>query len=201
MRCIWLPPYSEAKVLVEKYVEDVDHVYHIVYTPSLVSLLSGAYACLSDPNSVLKHGGGFFCLFLGIFASATNSWTQFDSGRGLFSTSAEANAQAPLWVKALEDVLDIAHRSMGVSMEGIQGVTIAAFVVLTISGFSRRCKALFNMALLLARDAGLHVLDHPSNAGHANLVRTEIGRRLWWHLVASDWYVLCYLEALLANAS
>jgi hypothetical protein len=199
-RCIWLPPYSEAKILVEKYVEDVDHVYHIVYTPSLFSMLSGAYACLGNQDSVLKHGGSFFCLFLGIFASATNSWTQFDSDRGLFSTCAEANAQAPLWVKALEDVLDIAHRTMGVSMEGIQGITIAAFVVLAISGFSRRCKALFNMALLLARDAGLHVLDHPSNAGHANLVRTEIGRRLWWHLVASDWYEPYYLEALLANA-
>jgi hypothetical protein len=92
-------------------------------------------------------------------------------------------------VKALEDVLDIAHRTMGVSMEGIQGVSIAAFVVLNISGFSRRCKALFNMALLLARDAGVHVLDHPSNADSANLARTEIGRRLWWYLVASDWYV------------
>lgn len=189
VRCIWLPPYSEAKILVEKYVEDVDHVYHIVYTPSLFSLLSGVYACLNNPDSVLQHGGAFFCLFLGIFASATNSWTQFDSYRGLFSTCAEANAQALLWVKALEDVLDIAHRTMGVSMEGIQGVTIAAFVVLSSSGFSRRYKALFNMALLLARDAGLHVLDHPSNADSANLVRTEIGRRLWWHLVASDWYV------------
>jgi hypothetical protein len=92
-------------------------------------------------------------------------------------------------VKALEDVLDIAHRTMGVSVEGIQGVTIAAFVVLSISGFSRRCKSLFNMALLLARDAGLHVLDHPSNASSANLARTEIARRLWWHIVSSDWYI------------
>jgi hypothetical protein len=189
LRCIWLPQYSEAKILLEKYVQDVDHIHHIVYTPSLSAMLSRAYTCLSVPDSVTKHGGGFIFLFLGIFASATNSWTQFDCGRGLFSTCAEANAQAPLWVKALEDVLDIAHRTMGVSMEGIQGVTIAAFVVLSISGFSRRCKALFNMALLLARDAGLHVLDHPSNAGSANMARTEIGRRLWWHLVASDWYV------------
>lgn len=195
-RCIWLPQYSEAVILLDKYVQDVDHVHHIVHTPSLSAMLSRAYTCLSDPDSVTKHGGGFIFLFLGIFASATNSWTQFDCDRGLFSSCEEANAQAPLWVKALEDVLDIAHRTMRVSMEGIQGVTIAAFVVLSMSGFSRRYKSLFNMALLLARDTGLHVLDDPSNAGSAHLARTEIGRRLWWHLVASDWYVFFFFYQL-----
>jgi hypothetical protein len=189
LRCIWLPQYSEAKILLEKYVQDIDHFHHVVHTPSLPDMLSRAYTCLSVPGSVTKPAGGLIFLFLGIFACATNSWTHLDCDRGLFSACAEANAQAPLWVKALEDVLDIAHRTMGVSMEGIQGVSIAAFVVLNISGFSRRCKALFNMALLLARDAGVHVLDHPSNADSANLARTEIGRRLWWYLVASDWYV------------
>jgi hypothetical protein len=199
VRCIWLPQYSDAKILVEKYVQGVDHIHHIVYTPSLSALLSRAYACLNVPNSATKYGGSFFLLFLGIFASATNSWTPSDCDRGLFSTCAEANAQAPLWVKALEDVLDITHRAMGVSIEGIQGVIIAAFVILSISGYSRRYKALFNMALFLARDAGLHVLDHPSNAGSANLARTEMGRRLWWHLVASDWYVSYHLEAFSAD--
>ena len=189
LRCIWLPQYSEAKILLEKYVQDIDHVHHVVHTPSLPDMLSRAYTCLSVPGSVTKPGGGLIFLFLGIFACAANSWTHLDCDRGLFSACAEANAQAPLWVKSLEDVLDIAHRTMGVSMEGIQGVTIAAFVVLNISGFSRRCKALFNMAFLLARDAGLHVLDHPLNEDSANLARTEIGRRLWWYLVASDWYV------------
>ncbi|TVY73203.1 putative transcription factor lepB [Lachnellula suecica] len=195
LRCIWLPQYSEAQILLDKYLQDVDHIHHIVHAPSLSAMLSSAYNCLSAPNSVTKHGGGFIFLFLAIFASATNSWTQIDCDRGLFSTAADANAQAPLWVKALEDVLDVAHRTMGVSMEGIQGVTIAAFVVLSMSGFSRRYKSLFNMALFLARDAGLHVLDHPSNIGSAKLARTELGRRLWWHLVASDWQAPVKFEA------
>ncbi|GAM44018.1 hypothetical protein TCE0_060r19302 [Talaromyces pinophilus] len=173
VRCIWLPQYSDAKILVEKYVQDVDHIHHIVYTPSLSALLSTAYACLNVPNSATKHGGSFFLLFLGIFASATNSWTQSDCDRGLFSTCAEANAQAPLWVKALEDVLDITHRIMGVSIEGIQGVTIAAFVILSI--------------------------NHPSNAGSANLERTEMGRRLWWHLVASDWQAPARFDAAVSG--
>lgn len=166
----------------------------MVHTPSLQDMLSKVYNCLNVPGSVTKPSCGLIFLFLGIFASATNLWTQVDCERGLFATCAEANLQAPLWVKALEDVLDIAHRTMGVSMEGIQGVAIAAFTVVSINGFSRRSKALFNMALLLARDTGLHVLDHPSNADSASLARTEMGRRLWWYLVASDWYVISSLE-------
>lgn len=189
VRCIWLPQYSEAQILLDKYIQDIDHVHHFVHTPSLPDLLSRGYACLSVPGSVNQSGGGLIFLFLGIFASATNSWTHPDCDRGLLSSCTEANAQVQLWVKALEDVLDITHRTVGVSMEGIQGISIAAFVVLNMSGYSRRFKALFNMAVLLARDAGLHVLDHPSHADSANLARTEIGRRLWWYLVASDWYV------------
>jgi hypothetical protein len=119
LRCIWLPQYSEAKIFLEKYVQDINHVNHVVHTPSLPDMLSRAYTCLSVPGSVTKPGGGLIFLFLGIFASATNSWTHLDCDRGLFSACVEANAQAPLWVKALEDVLDIAHRTMGVSMEGI----------------------------------------------------------------------------------
>jgi hypothetical protein len=201
LRCIWLPQYSEAKILLEKYVQDIDHVHHVLHTPSLPDMLSRAYNCLSVPGLVTKPGSGLIFLFLGIFASATNWWTHLDCSRGLFSECVEANIQAPLWVKAFEDVLDVAHRTMGVSIEGIQGLNIAASVVLSISGFSRRYKALFNMALLLAIDAGLHLLDHPSNADSANLARTEIGRRLWWYLVASDWYVSSGLEERLKEMS
>ena len=114
---------------------------------------------------------------------------QDDSGRGLFSTHTEANSQSSLWIKATEDVLDISHRTTSVSIEGIQGIIIALFALLNMEGFSRRCKSFFNMALLLARELGLHVLDHPSNAKLANSPRTEMGRRVWWYLVSSDWFV------------
>ena len=132
-------------------------------------------------------------LLLALFASCTNSWVQQDCERGLFSTSIEANSQSSLWVKATENVLDIAHRTGCVSIEGIQGIIIASFVVGNLEGISRRCRSMFNMALLLARELGLHNLDHPSNAHSACSAQTEIGRRVWWYLVASDWSVVARL--------
>lgn len=185
-RCVWLPEYHEAKVLLSKYIQDIDYIHHVVHCPSLVTTLDDVYACLNQQGQVKS---GTMLLLLGLFASSTHSWVQQDCERGLFSTSIEANSQSSLWLKATENVLDIAHRTGCVSLEGIQGIIIASFVVGNLEGISRRCRSMHNMALLLARDIGLNYLDHPSKAHSANSAQTEIGRRVWWYLVASDWLV------------
>ena len=185
-RCIWLPHYPEAKVLLEKFIQDIDHVHHVVHCPSLRTILDDVYARLNHQGQVKP---GTMILLLSIFASCTHSWVQQDRERGLFSTSAEANSQSAMWIRATEDVLDIAHRTACVSIEGVEGTIIASFVLGNLEGVSRRFKSMFNMGLLLARELGLHCLDHPSNAHLANSAQAEIGRRVWWHLVASDWFL------------
>ena len=186
LRCIWLPQYHEAKVLLQKFMEDIDPLFHVVHTPSLPAILDQVYAW-SNQQGQVKPGN--MILLLSIFASCTHSWVQRDCERGLFSTPAEANSQSPLWIKATEDVLDIAHRTTSVSIEGVQGIIVLSFVLADFEGFFRRCRSLYNMAFMLARELGLHFLDHPSNANLADSVQTEIGRRVWWYLAASDWFV------------
>ncbi|KAE9374119.1 hypothetical protein N431DRAFT_503056 [Stipitochalara longipes BDJ] len=165
VRCVWLPQYLEARILLEKFIQDIDHVHHIVHMPSLPSILDEVYGCLNQQGH-LKPGN-----------------------RGLFSTYTEANVQTPQWIKAFEDVLAICHRTTCLSIEGIQGISIVCFVLLNIEGFSRRCRFLFHLTLLLARELELHLLDHPSNLRLASSAQTEIGRRVWWHLVATDWLI------------
>ena len=196
LRCIWLPRYSEAKILLEKFIQDIDHVHHVVHTPSLLPLLDEVYACLNQQGQVKP---GNMVLLLSIFSSSTNSWTRRDCQRGLFSTSAEANEQPPLWVKATEDVLEIAHRTTSVSIEGVQGIIITWFVLGNLEGFSRRCRFLYHLAVVLARELGLHCLDHPSNAKSANSAQSEIGRRVWWYIIASDWCVYRCLRVLVVD--
>jgi hypothetical protein len=187
IRCVWLPKYAEARVLLEKFIQNLDRVQYVVYTPSLPSILDEVYTCLHQQGQVKP---GYAILLLSIFASCTYSWTREDGDCGLFSTPAEAHGQWPLWINAVEDVLDVAHRTTSVSVEGIQGIIITTFVVLNVSGFSRRCRSMFNVALLLAQELGLHRVDHPSNAESANTIQAEVMRRVWWYLVATDWYVL-----------
>ena len=126
-RCVWLPNYAESKVLLEKYIQDVDPVHHIVHCPSLMSILNEVYTCLSQQGQVKP---GKIILLIAIFASCAHSWVEGDSKRGcLFDTPAAATNQSALWIKALEDVLDIAYRTASISVEGIQGIIIAFFVL------------------------------------------------------------------------
>ncbi|KAF2092866.1 hypothetical protein NA57DRAFT_69468 [Rhizodiscina lignyota] len=179
-RCIWLPSRAEARILLEKFIRVAHHLPYVTHVPSLPSVLEQAYADLNQQRQIQS---GQVILLLSIFAAATHAWVQSDCAYGLFPTSAEANDQASLWIKAAEDVLDIACRSPKVSMEGVQGAVLVGFVASHLDGL-HRCRVLFAMGIVLARDLGLHRIDHPSNAGMANTARAEIGRRIWWYLIS-----------------
>lgn len=181
----WLPEYSEAKILLEKFSRDVEHVYHLVLAQTLPVVVERIYLALTQQSQV-KSGDMIFVL--SIFAAAMHSWNDEDCRtRGLFKTCEEPHRRSALWVKATEDLLDIAHRTTRISLEGIQGIIIVTFVAASYKGFSRRCWFLMNNALALAREIGLHCIDHPSYADRANTAEAEVGRRVWWYLVASDW--------------
>jgi hypothetical protein len=153
-------------MLLKTFIEDIDHVHHVVHTPSLHSILDEAYVCLSQRSQVKP---GNVILLLGIFASSTHSWEQRDYEHGQFASPAEGHIQPLFWIRAMEDLLDIAHRMTSVSLEGVQGVIIAVFVLANLEGFSRRCRSLWNMALLLARELELHLIDHPLKSHLAGL--------------------------------
>lgn len=180
-----LPEYSEAKVLLDKFVRDIEDLHHVVLPRNLPVLLQNVYSSLASQGSIKS---GEMLLILSIFASAMHSWTDKDcQSFGLFTNRADPQKRAARWVKATEDLLDIALRTTRISIEGIQAIVIITFVVASYKGFSRRCWFLFNTALCLARELGLHCIDHPSNSAHANTAESEIGRRVWWYLVSSDW--------------
>ena len=186
-QCVILPQLHEAKILVEKYAQDIDYIHHVVHTPSLSAVLEDIYSALNGSRQVNL---GHIILVLCIFASATYSWLESDcQKRGLFSTPNEANSQSTFWIRAAQDALDIAYRTTFVSIEAIQGTIILGFVLINGEEISLRARSMFALALLMGRDLGLHRLDHPSNAGTAKSAQAEIGRRVWWYLVAADWYI------------
>lgn len=125
-------------------------------------------------------------LLISIIASATQSWVLQDCETGLFPTVEEARAQAPIWVKAAEEVLDIVYRTTNPTIECIQALITVSFVTASLEGFSRRCKSLFYLGLYLGKELGLHCIDHPSNT-KTNTISAEVGRRLWWYLCCTDW--------------
>lgn len=130
---------------------------------------------------------GCLVLLLSIIATATHVWDNVDVEDCLFSSPTQANAQTSQWIRATYDVLYAGLCSP--TLETIQGILILSFLVCNLEGVSLNYRFLVSTGLLLGRELGLHRIDDESNAGSANTVQAEMGRRVWWYLVATDWYV------------
>ncbi|KAL2259473.1 hypothetical protein VTK26DRAFT_6842 [Humicola hyalothermophila] len=190
-RCVWLPQQHEARVLLDKYVTNVGHIHHITHHPSLPAAIDAVYRWIGGQEPRQPVQPGHLVLLLSIIACATHVWAPHDQVGGdsaLFASSAQANAQTPLWIKAAHDVLSSAGQNRAaLAVETIQGIAILSFLIYNLEGVSLRYRSLVSTGLLLSRELGLHRIDHVSGAAGANTVRAELGRRVWWYLAATDW--------------
>lgn len=188
-RCIWLPLYEESKHIVDKYLTDITYIHHVVHIPSVRDMVDELYQNL---HSKIPVKLGHVSLLLGILASTTFFWTERDIATPIFSSAKEANDQATGWMKTALDVLEYSRRTRSDSIEDIQAMVIVCFVIFNIVGITSQPRSIFSMAISVAKRLSLHRIDHPDNTGldvpSPDSVRAEIGRRVWWYLVATDWY-------------
>lgn len=187
-KCVWLPYLEEAKIVLEKYLSDITYTHHVVHSPSVRRTINELYGSLDQPEAVRP---GQIALLLSILASATYSWTSRDAG-SLFFTPEQANSQSTSWIKAALDVLDYSRRRTAGSLEDIQAMIILSFLVSSLEGFSRRYRDLITTAISSARLLSLHRIDDPLLSARKTVpqidsLAAEIGRRVWWYLVATEW--------------
>ncbi|THC92646.1 hypothetical protein EYZ11_007876 [Aspergillus tanneri] len=185
-RCVWLPLQDEARVILDKFITNVSYIHHVVHHPSLPATIDDFYRQIESRGPIKP---GHLVLLLGIIASTTEVWSRHDDVEtkgSIFPSALHANAQTPLWIKAAMDVLKSGQNGPALALEAVQGIILLSFVVCNTEGVSFRYRSLLSTGLLLSRELGLHRIDHESNAVTANTVPAEIGRRVWWYLVATD---------------
>lgn len=137
---------------------------------------------------------GQVSLLLAILASTTSFWTVRDMDNSPFSSVEQANGQSMSWAEAAFEALEYSRRADCESIEDIQAMLILLFVVFNLIGIRAQARHLLSTAISAARELCLHRIDHQHNSGFVNTlppdsVRAEIGRRVWWYLVSTDWYV------------
>lgn len=188
IKCIWIPTQAEAHVLLGKYVDDVDFTYHVVHTPSLPGIIDNLYEQLNQQAIVQP---GCLSLFISIIASVTSQWTDRDAKeKGLFPSPNHASRQTILWIKAALDIVEYSRRTGLVALEHVQALIIISSLMCNLEGFSSKFRSAFTSAVAFAHELGLHRVD---DGGHCDMtmsltpLRAEMSRRIWWHLVGSDW--------------
>jgi len=188
-RCVWLPPYNEAKIALDKYISNITFFHHVIHTPSLWAVMKEIY---TDMNEQRQPNASHVALLLSIIASTTYSWTAIDCNGSLFQKNSEASRQTPLWIKTTEDVLDYCHRTTCPSLETVQSTIITSFLVCNLEGLAQRFRFLHSSAVMMARELNLHRTDEQRTPEilepvQVETIKYEIGRRVWWYLVATDW--------------
>ncbi|KAH8880826.1 hypothetical protein GQ53DRAFT_889593 [Thozetella sp. PMI_491] len=185
--CVWLPRHAEAKLLLGVFITELAYIQHTTHLPSLPATVDDVYRRI-DAHEPIKAGS--LVLLLSIIANATHVWGIHDDAGdddSLFLSSTEANVQTSFWIKATLTVLHAAQNTDRLSLETIQGVIILSFVICNLEGVSMQYRSLISTGLLLGRELGLHRIDHESNRAFASTLQAEVGRRVWWYLVATDW--------------
>ncbi|EXJ85152.1 hypothetical protein A1O3_05827 [Capronia epimyces CBS 606.96] len=187
-RCFFLPPKEEADLLMDHYTSYIDALQHVIYIPHVRTLMASVYSQLEQGlPAVHSH----IALVLSIFASSAVLIAGNAGGGGLqhrFEPSAAYQA-SKIWANATLEVLDLCRRRASGSLEDAQASIIIGFLLYHMEGFSVRVRFLFTGAVAVARDLCLHRIDMPSNqpSHSSNPIHTEIKRRVWWHIVATDW--------------
>jgi Fungal specific transcription factor domain len=185
---VWLPTQREAVQLFANYAKNIDYLQHVLHAPSVRVLLDEVYMHLAERQPVESS---HVALLLSIFASTAYYWTSRNDRDLLFLTLQDANQASLLWSKAALDVLEHSRRTTSGSIEDIQATVILSFLVFNLEGFSAISRSLMSTALIIARDLSLYKVDahHHERQGHYqdDSIEIEVKRRVWWHIVATDW--------------
>lgn len=188
---IWLPPRGEAEYFVERYLDGVSYIHHVVHPPRLREAVAKFY---SDLDSEDQADLGTATLLLSLFASVTYLLgpAECDSEQHPPKV-AEASVESLSWIRITLDVLEHSQRGNLGSIESLQAMIVVSFLIGNIEGASQRFRSMTAAALTLARELGLHRIDQGKNnwtteSRVRGMVDAEVGRRLWWYLAATDWY-------------
>ncbi|KAB8349505.1 hypothetical protein FH972_023531 [Carpinus fangiana] len=187
----FLPTFREGHLLLEDYIEFIEHSQRLVHISNTRTDLVTMYEALEAGEQVPPAR---VALFLGIFANSAARATSVAVNTSPF-TSDESKGLAVLWQRVSMDILDklVRTRSSEMTMEQLQATLILSHPCNYLEGLSVSFRHLMMSALNIAREMGLHRIDSPAAIAarrHAPvevLVTTELQRRLWWHIVASEW--------------
>lgn len=187
--CIWLPCRSKAEILVDRYLNGVSYIHHIVHPPGVRHAVGKLYTDLENQS---QPELGTASLLLSLLASVTYLLDPEDSDTDLTPTVAEASEEAMSWIRVTLNVLGHLQSSSLGSLQSLQAMIITSFLIGNIEGISQRFRTMTATALATARELGLHRIDQGKGTGTTeppaqDMVDAEVGRRVWWQLAATDW--------------
>ncbi|GJC85496.1 putative transcription factor lepB [Colletotrichum liriopes] len=180
----WLMTREEALVLLQDFIENPFHLLTIIHAPAAKLMVDNFYRSLAqgeDPNPA--HAA----LILSIAATSAFFYNEGSKSLGSFTSTEEATHTALGWFKSALNILEKSRPSTYSCLEEVQARSVLAYLVYNMEGCSARFRFLHSCSLAAARENCLHLIDSPSSEQQDDVTAREIKRRVWWHIVSTDW--------------
>ena len=174
-------------MLLDHFTKSVDAMYRVLHVPTTKRLLKDLY---SDLNANRLPSTTQLAFFLVIFAGSA-----YVSKGDLQIRSINLNGRPPIvlaetWCK--QAVLLLTKPPVPPSTQALQAVSHLVHLCTQIEGFSGSFGVLSMAGIQMAKMMKIHRLDTPRyreerQKNGADMVDIEAKRRVWWHMVSSDW--------------
>ncbi|THV55382.1 hypothetical protein BGAL_0009g00320 [Botrytis galanthina] len=176
-----LPSRKHARVLFDYFVDNIVWIYHICHIPTLESHLNRLY---DDLDQNLQPRNDHVALLSAVFALS------------VYFQGAEPLSETHRWTLLAQRALCAANFIAKPTIESIQAVLFIAQHLLPNIGGIATFRVLFTTAMHSARSLGFDHLDSTQSkkrrvGKELNYVELETKRRIWWHIVSTDWQIKC----------
>jgi hypothetical protein len=133
-------------------------------------------------------------LIFTIFACAVLGWTP-ELLKKLNSSEAEVKAASTKYTHLVLSILDNDTQPLPSSTVVLEAMCSLVHLFVIMPNFLVKVSMLRIRCLLMARELSIHCLDTPQSQekrilNGCNMIDVEVQRRIWWSMVASDWYKL-----------
>ena len=174
-------------MLLNLFTKTIDATYHLLHIPTVWQWHEELYA---DLNANRIPSATQLAFFLATFAGAayvSKSDLQFEKP-GLAGKSQMTLSES--WLK--QSVFLLTKPPVPPSIQALQTAAHLSHLCSQIEGFTGSFGSISMFCVHMVKAMKIHRLDtarcrEERNRNGADMVDIEAKRRIWWHLVASDW--------------
>lgn len=183
-----LPNLDQTRDLFDHFFDTTHPNFGVLHVPSTRAILEESYHRLRLEKAL---EAGTLLLLLSIISSAAFIWTP-DLLKKLYITPSEAK---DLHVAYSHLALGLLDYDLPPSTAALAGISTLTYLHTNAEGLLDKVHLLRARGLLMARAMRIHCLDTPKSREHRRLngcdgIEVEVQRRIWWHMVSSDWYAI-----------
>jgi hypothetical protein len=182
-----LPERDQGESLLNFYLDHVNGIYYIIHVPTVKKLFNQVYASLEHNQ---QPDYGHLALISTIFALSAYFSSPLS---GFYFKHSEAMSYCHQWTILAQDALSAANCLAKPTLETLQSLILIAQNLTPNTGAIATLRTLTATVMHTARAMSLHQVDSPLNkkqreSTQVDWAELEVKRRIWWHIVSTDWY-------------